>query len=184
MEYRLRDDYPSTFEFHEHRERAPHLEQADHRIRINLAVKLIRRVSPTSVVDLGCGDGGLLSLIKDIPSWGYDFQPSNAEGWAERGVTASQLDWVRYPDRIEWAELAVATEILEHLADPHAAIDLIGDHCQYIVASSPFRERPGHSIPEHIWAWDELGYKQLIGRKFKVITHRKAGWSQVILGRR
>ncbi len=88
-EWRLFDgDVPhvSTYAFHEHRDRAPHLEQTMHRERLLRTAEAVRALNPASVVDLGCGDGGLLSLITDIPSWGYDWHPASVQGWRERRI--------------------------------------------------------------------------------------------------
>src|SRR6266545_4157660 len=91
--------YVSTFAFHQHRERAPHLEQPAHRDRLLHAAELVLAAQtllgqPASVSDLGCGDGGLLSLVQDqvADAWGYDFTPANAAGWVARGVKAQPLD--------------------------------------------------------------------------------------------
>jgi hypothetical protein len=91
---------------------------------------------------------------------------------------------VRNPDLVRWADMAVLTEVLEHLADPHGVVDMVADHCRLIVASSPWGERPGSSIPEHIWGWDEDGYRALIGRRFEIMAFHKVGWSQIVLGMR
>lgn len=188
VEHRLqKHNYPSTFEFHKDRERAPHLEQNWHRGRLFMAAKLIRRVSPKSVVDLGCGDGGLLSLIKDIPSWGYDFCPANSEGWAERGVTAEFADIFNTDFEPKWGELTVVTEVLEHLADPHKAVEWIARNSKYVVASSPLGECPEDHAPgeihEHIWGWDKDGYLALIGAHFTVLEWRHVDWNQIVLGK-
>jgi hypothetical protein len=90
----------STAEFHKDRPRVAHLEQPGHRERLFKAADYVRAAvklvddEPATVSDLGCGDGGLLSLIRRyVPeSWGYDFGPANAAGWAERGVKADLLD--------------------------------------------------------------------------------------------
>lgn len=183
-EYRLQDtDYPSTFAYHEHRERAPHLEQSWQAGRLYMAAKFIRSVNPSSVVDLGCGDGGLLSLIKYIPSWGYDFCPANMEGWKERGVDAEFQDVFNTDFEPRWGELTVVTEVLEHLRDPHAALNWIARNSRFVVASSPIDERPGGCHDEHIWAWDFDGYAELVGEHFTILEHRRVDWSQVILGR-
>jgi hypothetical protein len=102
MEWKLFDDAipeVSTFEFHEHRERAAHLEHVIHRDRLLMAAGYVRAAAniargSATVSDLGCGDGGLLSLINNHvdEAWGYDFTPANAVGWAERGVKAEPLD--------------------------------------------------------------------------------------------
>ena len=103
----------STFAFHEHRERAPHLEQQIHQGRLRLAADFVREAvdrvetrigAPAVVIDLGCGDGGLLSLISRLPwvnSFGYDFQPSNRQGWDERNVNAASMNFVESFDLVK-----------------------------------------------------------------------------------
>lgn len=187
-EYRLqKSNYPSTYEFHQHRERAPHLEQSWQNGRLFMAARFIRKANPKSVVDLGCGDGGLLSLIKEIPSWGYDFCPANAEGWDERGITAEFEDVFNTDFEPRWGELTVVTEVLEHLADPHSTVKWIAENSTYIVASLPFDERPGDNIcedlHEHIWGFDEEGFRDLIGAHFNILEYRRVDWNQIILGK-
>lgn len=185
-EWKLFNDetpYVSTFAFHEHRDRAPHLEQADHRKRLETCARLIRDLNPASVVDLGCGDGGLLSLISDIPSWGYDFQPANTGGWILRAVTAEQRDVFNAFDVPQWGELAVMTEVLEHLADPHAVVEWVSRNCGLVVASSPKDETGDRHGDCHAWAWDMDGYRALFDPHFEVINHFGLDWSQILVGR-
>ncbi|MEO3856209.1 methyltransferase domain-containing protein [Acrocarpospora sp. B8E8] len=185
-EWRLFDgDLPhvSTFEFHEHRERAPHLEQADHRERLLKTARLVRQLNPASVVDLGCGDGGLLSLIKDIPSWGYDWHPASAQGWEQRGITAEHRDVFGGRDVPRWGQVAVLTEVLEHVADPHGVVEWVSRNAEYVVASSPRHETGERHGDCHAWAWDEEGYASLFAPHFEVLEHIGVAWSQIIAGR-
>lgn len=187
-EWRLQEtDYPSTFEYHEHRERVPHLEQSWHQNRLYAAAKLVRRSNPSTVVDLGCGDGGLLQVLKSqgIDAWGYDFQPSNQRGWVERGVLGYARDVFNTNFAgVRWAETAVMTEVLEHLDDPHGIVSDISYKVKYLVASSPVDERPGDSVCDsHLWAWDWQGYEDLLTPHYTIIEHKKVDWSQLILAR-
>lgn len=185
-EWRLFDDdkpYVSTLDFHRDRERAPHLEQPAHYDRLHHAAKLIRGLGPASVIDLGCGDGGLLSLIRDIPSWGYDWQPSNAAGWAERGVTAEARDVFETRDVPRWGECAVATEVLEHVADPHSVVAWIAEHARYVVASSPAFETGDSASECHAFAWDMDGYDALFRPHFEILSHEIVGWTQILTGK-
>lgn len=185
-EWRLFDgDVPhvSTFEFHEHRDRAPHLEQPAHAERLHRAAQLVRGLGPASVVDLGCGDGGLLSLLDGFPAWGYDWHPAAAEGWAERGVSAELRDVFGARDVPRWGECAVLTETLEHVADPHGIVAWVARHAKYVVASSPAFEHPGWHSDCHAWAWDMAGYAAMFAPHFEVVTHEIAGWTQLLVGR-
>jgi SAM-dependent methyltransferase len=197
-EYKLFVDdvaHVSTYAFHEHRERAPHLEQGIHQGRLQLAADFVREAvdrvegrttRPAVVIDLGCGDGGLLSLISRLPwtnSFGYDFQPSNVRGWDERNVQALSFDFVEGFEHVPDADVYVMTEVLEHLTDPHGFVKKIrarGDRVQ-LVASSPFTEHAGSHDECHAWAWDQDGYKALMMQAgFNVVRHETTGMFQVI----
>lgn len=167
------------------RETAPHLEQAGHRERLLMAANMIRRVSYAGpVLDLGAGDGGLLSLL-DMPGYGYDLQQTNVEAAATRGVD------VRYGNVLELdpippAHVVVVTEMLEHLVDPHGLLRRI--HASgpgYLVASSPYTETPESHYEFHTWCWDLLGYRQMIeAAGFTVLEQGTAWICQIILAQR
>lgn len=190
MEWKLFSGGPtpfvSTAEFHADRDRAPHLEQEDHRPRLLAAAEMVadaalRLDDNATVSDLGCGDGGLLSLL-EIPAWGYDFQPTNKAGWAERGVTATALDVFGDRDSVDVGRIAVMTEVLEHIADPHEALRWVSTRARFLVASSPRFERPGAHVPEHAWAWNEGGFSRLISNNgWTILRHEMVGSSQLVL---
>lgn len=202
-EYRLypKDPVPyvSTAHFHADRERAPHLEQPVHRPRLLKAYEYVYaaaqtlmvgwRAGPIDVTDLGCGDGGLLQLLNDgknIRAWGYDFQPSNQQGWDERGVTAVQADvFGADQHKIRLGEIVVMTEVLEHLADPHKAVHWVAAHGCWLVASSPHTETDLSHDACHAWAWDMPGYKSMIEKsgQYTVLRHESVGMFQVLLAR-
>lgn len=182
----------STPEFHAARPRAPHLEQDAHRPRLEAAAGLVAaavselRPGPVAVSDLGCGDGGLLSLVRRLPevtAWGYDFQPSNATGWAERGVYGRTADvFGADRDTVELGDVVMVTEVLEHLADPHRAVRWLGGWARYLVASSPWSETPDSHDECHAWAWDFAGYADLVRQGgFRVVRHEPVGPFQLLL---
>lgn len=179
MEYRRfapGESVVSTFDYHKDRERAPHLEQPIHRWRLDTAAGMVEEFvsvyaplrQPTWIVDLGCGDGGLLSLLKRMLNQdlvtlnGYDFQPSNATGWSERGVNAWSLDFVSYWDQVISADLYVMTEVLEHLEDPYQMLTNVHERGAAVVCSSPWVEGPGNIDGSHNWAWDVAGYNEML----------------------
>lgn len=178
----------STAEFHAHRERADHLGDPWHRPRLLKAAEFVRlaiaRCDNPTVSDLGCGDGGLLSLIQDeVEAWGYDFCPANAGGWAERGVKAEHLDvFGADRDRVRLGAITVVTEVLEHLTDPAGALRWIREHSRFLVASSPWIETDLRHDECHAWAFDVAGYRELIvSAGFRVLRHAEAGGFQIVL---
>jgi hypothetical protein len=189
----------STAEFHRDRERAPHLEQPGHRDRLLRAADFVKVAAGLHthqagylalVADLGCGDGGLLSVVRDFQNvstaWGYDFAPANAAGWTERGVIAEQLDvFGADRGRVVLGDITIVTEVLEHLTDPHDAVRWIAERSPYLVASSPWNETDVDHDECHAWAFDMAGYRALIEQGgYQLLRHEPVGRFQVVLGRR
>jgi 2-polyprenyl-3-methyl-5-hydroxy-6-metoxy-1,4-benzoquinol methylase len=190
----------NTFEFHEHRERAPHLEQPDHRHRLLAARELLTHAiaeiddadvplldEQITVTDLGCGDGGFLQLIEDlnVQAWGYDFQPSNQHGWFERGVIAYAHDWTNHTLGV--GDVVILTEVLEHLYSPHGQLRWLYEEtlALCVVASSPLFENQENAADCHAWAWDWDGYEKLFkDAGWRIECHRQSHWSQLVLASR
>ena len=194
-EHRLFDGptaHVSTPEFHRDRNRGAHLEDPGHRPRLFHAAGMVASaammVGPDATVsDLGCGDGGLLSLIGELVpnAWGYDFAPANAAGWAERGVNGRYADvFGADRDAVELGNVVVMTEVLEHLSDPHGVVAWVASPGRFLVASSPWGETPASHDECHAWAWDRDGYRDLIeGGGFQILRHENVGPFQVVMAR-
>lgn len=163
---------------------APHLEQG-HRPRMEHAAAFIAEAAFSrglrTVVDLGAGDGGLLSLLGPaLTAHGYDLMPENLQAAKERGVDVRYGDVLE--DNVEWADIAVCTEMLEHLVDPHGFLRALPDSVKVLVCSSPRDERAGAAYEFHTWAWDFDGYRALVEQAgFTVQRQRPVGRFQVIL---
>ena len=180
------------------REAAPHLEQEGHRERLLLTAEFVNSVRPDLVIDVGCGDGGLLSII-NLPLdnlVGYDLQQSNVDAALERGIVINLADvvgdqwWTKANrDRIlEYSSqtLIVASEMLEHLIDPHAFVRQLHDSgAQWLVATSPYTETAASHYEYHTWAWDLAGYKKMLeDNGWRVVRQETAWISQVLLAER
>jgi hypothetical protein len=198
MELNLYEDqpFPFTAEWYKTREHAPHAEQWVHQPRMDAVVSMALSAMETygyrTVVDLGAGDGGMLSKMYAahtfpdvIQMWGYDLMQSNVDyAQKTRGMDVRYVDFVDEP--IDWAELVIITECLEHLENPHGMLNRIGKYAEAIVASSPSAESAESHDACHAWVWDMDGYARLIqGGGFVVTEHVvvQGGYDfQVILG--
>lgn len=171
----------TTARWYARRERAPHLEQPGHHARLLLAAEYIAeardRYGLSSVSDMGAGDGGLLTLIGG-KCWGYDLAPENVDAaLMVRGVPVSLVDFTTQP--VRWGDITVATEVLEHMIDPHGWLAQVPSRC--VVASSPEGETAAHHYEFHAWGWDQAGYRALFEHAgFKVVRHAAFGF-QVVL---
>jgi 2-polyprenyl-3-methyl-5-hydroxy-6-metoxy-1,4-benzoquinol methylase len=186
------------------RERAPHLEQGGgHTERLHETAAQVHQAAaahfdvPPTLCDLGAGDGGLLSLLDATlirAAWGYDLQSTNVDGARNhRNIDVHYGDVIegwympfgpeggRYP--IRFGDIAVATEMLEHLVDPHGFVRRIAEHSKVLIASSPWMERPGAAYEFHTWAWDPDGYRALLEQGgFVVVREQICGGFQVLTG--
>lgn len=148
--------------------------QLGHAERTTMVADLIRKFVPvhavTSVVDLGCGDGSLLALVRDlpIPMWGYDAGTANGEQARGNGLDVRPADLLTDP--VEYADLIVCTEVVEHLVDPHGFIaSLPGTK---LILSSPSAEDGDWHYEHHSWAWDMDGYAAMVERcGWTVVDH-------------
>ena len=173
-------------EWYEDRDAAHHLEESTHKDRLvnsSWLVKQAMEMGAKTAVDLGCGDGGLLQLLKNmgIKCWGYDLMPKNIQHAVEiRGVDARYTDF--NSDDIEYGDVAIMTEVLEHMIDPHKIVRELPS--KFLVASSPYNETDQNHYEFHLWAWDKEGYDNLITQGGYTIVNKlySAGWSQIVLG--
>lgn len=176
--------FPFTPEWYRDRHHAPHLEQGVHRPRMqkvaDLAVSSVVDFHYGSVVDLGAGDGGMLQLIRETAEaqkieppnmWGYDLMPANADfARYHRGVDIRFQDFDS--DDIEWGDLVIVTECLEHLQRPENLVKRIFNNARGVIASSPSRETPQNHDECHAWVFDMDGYRALFrGAGFSVVDH-------------
>ena len=117
----------------------------------------------TSVTDLGCGDGELLTMMPPenvAKSWGYELGKSDVQYGIRRGLDVRQANIVTGSCRLEYGEIVVISEVLEHLADPRSLLKSLPD-LRLVIASSPSLETAEWHNESHAWAWDLDGYRDL-----------------------
>jgi len=182
--------YFSTEKYHADREAAHHLEQEEHNPRLLKAFELIKSLpNVKSVVDFGCGDGGLLSLLKDkYISYGCDFCPDNVKYANEvRKVNVYHENFTNNINSLIY-DLVVMTEVLEHMAEPHKFLKDLSEQSEvkYIICSSPWNETELETAGGHVWAFDREAYAKMITNAgWTIISHEDVvPRFQIILAKR
>jgi hypothetical protein len=103
--------------------------------------------------------------------WGYDLMPSNA--LYARHHRNVDIRFQNFEDEdIDWADLVLVTECLEHIERPDLLVKRIYTHARCVIASSPSRETLESHDGSHAWIFDMEGYRALFrGAGFSVVDH-------------
>ena len=142
-------------------------------------VGLIAALRPDmrTVTDLGCGDG---SMMKRFPStlkaWGYELGAGDVAEGRARGLDVRQADIIH--GDLEYGDLLVASEVLEHLGNPQSFLQLLPD--RLLIVSSPSKETGDWHNAIPAWAWDMDGYRELLETSgWRVLYHTDCdgGWN-------
>lgn len=107
-----------------------------------------------TVIDLGCGDGGLLEKIKHL-GWniqGVDLAIENVKFAREKLGESTILHEDMTKNNYK-SDLAIICETLEHLVDPEDIIRRID--CKFLIASVPCNESKERHSLYHLWAWEK-----------------------------
>ena len=132
-----------------------------------------------SILDIGCGSG--FKLIKYFGQ--YNFSGTEVE------PTLSSLK-KKYPDHAWYLsdfkcppkrsfDMVIAVDVIEHLFEPDNLLEYINNiDCQYILLSTPERDKLGYSIfrhngpprnPFHIREWNQWEFKAYISKFFQIL---------------
>ena len=187
MEYKFDNtDYFSTQEFHNDREEADHINQPNHRPRLlevaSLIEELCKKEKIKSWIDYGCGNGGLLSVVDCVPhKKGYDFMPKNVEAAQKLGRPVTFKNFLE--DEPEKCDLATATEVMEHLQDPHGFVRKL--KCKYLIVSTPEGEHPHGHYEFHVWGWNRQGMHDLLTNNgYEVMKDAGGGGTMIIVAKK
>lgn len=168
------------------------------------AVDYVRRVDPSCILEVGCGEGYVLAEIQEAGIGaqliGVDFSESAIESARSRVRPPAEL---RIGDAREVSEsftgvrpdLVMMLEVLEHLDEPEAMLEdltrLTTGHVLLSVPREPlFR---GMNLlrlknvkglgndPEHVNQWSSRAFIEMVSGYFEVVdTSRPFPWTMVL----
>jgi 2-polyprenyl-3-methyl-5-hydroxy-6-metoxy-1,4-benzoquinol methylase len=180
-------------EWYKDREAVDHINQSNHRPRLlqvqDYLIELLAKHPNYTICDFGCGNAGLVREIQSKVSnkiWGYDLCPANVKDAHSKGNENNVFytDFIN-DNNLEYPDIVICTEVLEHLVDPDAFITkLLNNGVKYIIASSPNYETPTNHEPYHLWVFNGDSYKEMfIDTGWDVITHHKADFQYIVAKR-
>ncbi len=116
-----------------------------------IAGSIVRELGPETVVDVGCGTGGLLLALegRGVRGLGFDRAEAALERCRERGLTVRRLDLTSDPIPPERVDLVVSTEVAEHLPEPSADrfVELLTTLAPAVVVTAAL---PGSRGKDHV----------------------------------
>ncbi len=159
------------------------------------AAELLDRASPRSMLDVGCGEGVLTERWAQRDATceivGVDLQDASlAAHWASRPLrpnlrfAAMEAETLSFEDRS--FELVAATEVLEHVADPQAAlVEMSRVASRWLLVSVPreplwrvlnlargsYLAELGNT-PGHLHHWTPAGFRMLLAAYGEIVCAR------------
>jgi trans-aconitate methyltransferase len=165
---------------------------------------LVADLGPRSVLDVGCGEGYVLEALRDAGIGaelaGVD---RSADAIADARARLGPDVALRLGDVTELAagpshDLVLMLEVLEHLEDPGAMLDVLGRvSTRSVLVSVPWEPwfraanlvrlknvRQLGNDPEHVQHWTRAGFVRLVGEHLEVRSVRTAFPWTIVLAER
>lgn len=142
--------------------------------RYQQVVKLILQRSNQKVLDIGCGDGVLLSFIKEGSLFGVDLDQSSLNYGASR-VKAKFIQAAadKLPFKANFFDVVLATEIIEHLTQPEKLIqeaNRVLKPSGYLILTTPVKQ-PGKLTDKlHVQEFSPTELRNLLRPYFQQIS--------------
>lgn len=117
-----------------------------------------------TVIDLGAGDGTFLEELLCVTAGKVRAAGVDA-GHGNVNVATTLRRPVFLGNLWHWAhertdDVAVLTEVLEHLVNPHKLVSEL--RTNWLIVTSPSGESDRWHYEHHAWAWDREGYERLV----------------------
>jgi 2-polyprenyl-3-methyl-5-hydroxy-6-metoxy-1,4-benzoquinol methylase len=165
-------------------------------------VEMIRRAQPSTILELGCGEGYVLSAIADA---GVSAKLTGIEldGRAARiaGERLGERATIEHRDARELAadgrrfDMVMMLEVLEHIPDPAQMLPILDSLTNgWVLLSVPWEPvfrglnllrgknitRLGND-PDHVNHWGRLGFGKFVRTRFDIVTTPEVfPWSMVL----
>jgi SAM-dependent methyltransferase len=141
-------------------------------VKADHVVQLCRlaRLSPARTLEVGCGDGALLS---ELHRRGFGGRLCGAEISAAAAAIASsrpeiesvvRYDGWRLPVRDGEFELGILSHVLEHVADPLRVLGEVARSCQAVLVEVPLEANLSARRPRKRARAEEIGHVHRLGR--------------------
>ena len=118
-----------------------------------------------TIVDFGCGNGGVLSILPATRRIGIEIHAPSAAEASHKGIDAyASTDCL--PDQV--ADLAISHHALEHVQNPHAVLCELfrilkpGGRLVLALPSEPRRQRWHLTLDRHLYSWNPRTISALV----------------------
>ena len=169
-------------------------------------VSLVRRCDPSTIIDVGCGEGYTLACLREA-GIGAKFEgidlSQKAIDEARRRLGSEVL--LHVEDARDLAargcqyDLVVMTEVLEHIAPPGPVLEMLNSlTSRYVLLSVPWEPyfcslnflrgknlRAWGNDPEHVNHWGRKAFRRFVEEKFQIIASPGVfPWTMVLAKKR
>ena len=146
----------------------------------NFTVKQLKKLSPSLVLDVVCGDGFYGRLCEHVLGasvnvLGVDINPR----WYKHCLRLEEYSNVKYGNIIDLlpqlqGELAIAGDVLEHLEEEEMlkVLDGLVNSFEYVIVNSPLEFQP--QTHEDIWECHRCGLNRKTFDEYSVIEYNES----------
>lgn len=141
--------------------------------RYQQVIKLIPKKKNQRILDIGCGDGVLLSLIKNARLYGVDLDQDSLD-FAATKIKAKlvKASAEKLPFKNNLFDVVIATEIIEHLSKPELMLKEIKRVLKpngRVIISTPNQLAFGLTDRLHVQEFSAGELQQLLQSEFKSV---------------